>query len=141
MSELLVFLGHHPFLAGALGVAVVLFIANEAYGSLTQGPRVTVPEAVRMINDGTPRIVDVRSQADYKKGHLLGAVNIPAQQLVRTDGAELGAKDRPVILYCALGGLARETAQGLRKAGFTQIFPLKGGLNEWLTHDQQVTVK
>jgi rhodanese-related sulfurtransferase len=46
-----------------------------------------------------------------------------------------------VLVYCALGGTASEAAAKLRKLGFTEVYPLRGGLNGWMNSNLPVTAK
>lgn len=141
MEQLLEFATHHPLLMTALGLVLAAIIANEVHGSLSGGKKLAAPQAVRLINDRDARIVDVRPVADYKKGHLLGALSIPHDKLKDRLG-ELGKdKTRPVIVYCALGGTARESALLLQQQGYAEAYPLAGGLNAWLAASLPVTVK
>lgn len=141
MNQLAEFFGHHPVLFTALAVIVVLFIANEIVGNLTGGKRLSPLEAVRLINDRDAIVVDLRPVADFKRGHILNALSIPAAKLGER-ATELGkTKDRPVILYCALGGVAQQGADQLRKAGFAEVYPIQGGLNNWMGASLPVTVQ
>lgn len=141
MQQFLTFFGSHLLLFAALGTVIVLIIANEVHGNVTGGKRLSALEAVRMINDREPLIVDLRPAPDYKKGHLLNAVNLPLAKLGEKV-SELGKdKARPVILYCALGGSSGEAATQLRKLGFSEAYPLRGGLNAWLQSNLPVTAK
>lgn len=141
MQQFIEFFGNNLALFAALGVVIVLLIANEVHGSITGGKRLSALEAVRMINDREPVIVDLRPAADFKKGHLLNAINLPATKL-EEKLSELGKdKTRPVILYCALGGSSREAAAKLRKLGFVEAYPLSGGLNGWLQSNLPITAK
>lgn len=141
MQPYLQFVLAHPALFAAAAALLVLFIANEVHGNLTGGKRLSAHEAVRLINDRSPLVVDLRGANEYKRSHLLGAVNIPAAKL--TDRiAELGKdKARPVLLYDALGGGAAEAAVKLRKQGFTEAYPLRGGINAWQGASLPVTAK
>jgi len=86
-------------------------------------------------------VVDLRAAGDYKKGHLLNALNLPAAKLAERAG-ELGKdKSKPVLLYCALGSVAGEAAAQLRKLGYSEVYPLRGGINGWLSSNLPVTVK
>jgi rhodanese-related sulfurtransferase len=86
-------------------------------------------------------IVDLRPVADFKKGHLLNAINVPLAKLEERAG-DLGKdKNRPVLVYCALGGTSGEAAARLRKLGFAEAYPIRGGLNAWMQSNLPVTAK
>ena len=141
MSEYLQFASAHPLLMAVLAASFLAIVANEVHGNLTGGRKLSPPEAVRLINDRDARVIDVRPVADFKKGHLMGAINIPGAKLKERLGEIDKDKSRPVILYCALGGSANESAELLRKQGFAEAFPLRGGLNAWLAANLPVTAK
>jgi len=141
MSQLLEFVQHHALLFAAFGALLLLFIANEVHGALSGGVRLTPPDAVRLINDRDALVVDLRPAADFKRGHLMNALNLPAPKLEERVG-ELGKdKARPVLLYCALGNVAGEAALKLRKLGFSEVYPLRGGINNWQGSNLPVTAK
>lgn len=125
----------------ALGAAFVLLILNEMSGVVTGEKRLSPLEAVRLINDRHALVVDVRAPADFKKGHILDAVNVPQARLGERL-AEFG-KDtaRPIVVYCALGGVAAQAAHQLKKAGYTEVYPIRGGLNGWLGANLPVTTR
>ena len=141
MQPYLEFIAAHPFVFAALALVVGLIIANEVHGGLTGGKRLSAPEAVRLINDREPLIVDVRGAADFKRSHLLNALNIPLAKLEERAG-ELGRdKRRPILIYDALGGGAGEAAEKLKKLGHAEAYPLRGGFNGWLGASLPVTAK
>ena len=141
MQQLIEFAGNHLILFLAAATILSLIIANEVHGNVTGVPRISAVQAVRMINDRDPLLVDVRSGGDYKKGHLINAAHIPAQKLA-TQAGELGKdKKRPIIVYCALGPTSREAANNLRKQGFEEVYALRGGINGWLQANQSITTK
>lgn len=141
MEQFLEFFANHPLLFAALGVVVTLLIANEVHANLTGGKRLSAMEAVRLINDRDPIILDVRPVAEYKRGHLLNAVNLPLMKLEER-ATELG-KDRqkPVLVYCALGGSSLTAGEKLRKQGFAEVYPLRGGINGWMNSNLPVTTQ
>jgi rhodanese-related sulfurtransferase len=69
------------------------------------------------------RVVDVRTRGEYASGHLPGAVNIPLHEL-SSRLAELGAKDRAIVVYCASGQRSSRAKGLLRGAGFTNVHNL-----------------
>lgn len=141
MQPYIEFFSSHLSLFAALGAVLALVIANEVHGGLTGGKRLSALEAVRMINDREPLIVDLRPAPDYKKGHLLNAVNMPLAKLDERVSELSKDKARPLLLYCALGGSSGEAATKLRKLGFAEAYPLRGGLNAWLQSNLPVTAK
>lgn len=140
-DQLLTFVQAHLLLFLALGVASAALIANEVHGTLQGGKRLAPKDAVRLINDRDALVVDVRPPADFKKGHLLNALNLPLAKLAER-AAEIGKdKTRPVIVYCALGSSQSEAAARLRKLGHTEVYLLRGGLNGWMSASLPVTAK
>ena len=141
MDQLLHFVGLHPVLFSALGAAIVLLILNEMSGIVTGEKRLSPMEAVRLINDRQALVLDVRAPGDFKKGHILNALNLPESKLGERLG-ELG-KDtsRPIVVYCALGGVAAQASHTLKKAGYSEVYPIRGGLNNWLAASLPVTTR
>ncbi|HEX4871304.1 MAG TPA: rhodanese-like domain-containing protein [Nevskiaceae bacterium] len=140
-SQLLEFFHNHTGLFLALAVVLVLIVANEVHGALTGGKRLSALEAVRLINDRDPLIVDVRPPAEFKRGHLVNAINLPLAKLAERV-SELGKdKNRPLLLVCTLGSSSADASRQLRALGFTEAYPLRGGLNAWLSQNLPVTTK
>jgi rhodanese-related sulfurtransferase len=75
--------------------------------------------ARQLVADGA-LLLDVRTSAEYAGGHLEGAVNIPVQEL-GARVAEVGAKSRPVVVYCRSGGRSCSAAGLLTKAGYQVV--------------------
>ena len=141
MPQLIEFAHHHFALFAALGALLLLFIANEVHGALSGGQRLNPPEAVRLINDRDALVVDLRPAGEFKKSHLMNALNLPLAKLEERAG-ELGKdKTRPVLLYCALGSVAGEAAAKLRKLGFSEVYPLRGGISNWQGSNLPITAK
>lgn len=87
-----------------------------------------------------------RTQRGSRGGHIPGALNLPAQSLVRRDGrwmtreeiraraSEAGVSlDRPVTAYCNGGVTATQLLFGLHRAGMPieQASNYDGSWNEW----------
>jgi rhodanese-related sulfurtransferase len=97
----------------------------------TGGPWVTAAQATLLINRDDALVVDVREPAEYGTGHVLGAKNLPLAR-VAASGADLAKrKEKPVIVYCETGNRSTSAAAALRKAGFTRVFSLSGGMKAW----------
>ncbi|MDP2532109.1 rhodanese-like domain-containing protein [Photobacterium damselae subsp. piscicida] len=66
-------------------------------------------------------IVDVRSPAEFKQGHLPSAMNIPFDQIAQLE-AQVKEKDCPILLYCRSGQRARIAEQQLNALGYPNTF-------------------
>lgn len=78
------------------------------------------------------QLVDVRTAAEFRSGHIENAMNIDFYQQPQFEEkfSKLD-KTRPVYLYCRSGSRSRQAAQKLLAKGFTQIFDLHGGFMAW----------
>jgi len=65
----------------------------------------------RMASPDRPRVVDVRTPAEFESAHIPGSVNVPLD-LLRAHTAELGAPIGPdPVLVCAAGSRAEQAAR------------------------------
>lgn len=77
-------------------------------------------------------LVDVRTPEEFGQGHLEGAVNIDwfdpafARQWENVD------RDRPVYVYCKVGGRSSKAATLLDSLGFKHVVNLSGGYDAYL---------
>ena len=83
--------------------------------------------ADKKVDDVT--ILDVRQPKEYEAGHIPGAVLAPLPDL--TDQMNRIDREKPVLVYCAVGGRSRVAAQLLSGQGFKNILNLSGGFNSW----------
>jgi rhodanese-related sulfurtransferase len=69
--------------------------------------------------------LSVRNAADFAKGHIDGAVNIPFGKGMEKHFSTL-PKDKKIIVYCYTGQTAGQTVTGLRMLGYDAV-SLNGG--------------
>lgn len=97
----------------------------------TGGPWATTLEATQMINRQDAPVVDVREDAEFAKGHIVGARHIPLAQL-ETRAKELQKyKSKPVIVCCETGNRSSAAMATLKKLGFENVYNLSGGYAGW----------
>lgn len=77
-----------------------------------------------------PFLLDVRTPAEFGRGHLPGATLLPLGQVARA-AAGVVPPDRPVVVYCQHGARSAQAVGRLRQQGFTQVRHLTGGLRAW----------
>lgn len=141
MQQLIEFLTQHWILTSAFGAVLTLMVLNELWTVLRGDKQLNAVDAVRLINDRNALVLDVRQVADFKKGHILNALNIPLARLQERAGELNKHKEQTVICYCALGSSAPQAVAQLRQMGFTAVHSLKGGLNAWQGASLPVTTK
>ncbi|MHB8868950.1 MAG: rhodanese-like domain-containing protein [Thermoleophilia bacterium] len=80
-----------------------------------------------------PQVISVRGPADYAKGHVPGAINIPYQQVANVAAqTKFVETDRPVIAYCYTGHTGGLATMTLGILGY-DVRNLLYGMNGWST--------
>ena len=92
---------------------------------------VSAAEAADVIATQDPFILDVRTEREFRAGHIAGATLIPVQVLKGRVGEIAAQKDRPVLVYCRSGNRSTVAAGILTAAGFKQVINLRKGIIEW----------
>jgi NADPH-dependent 2,4-dienoyl-CoA reductase/sulfur reductase-like enzyme/rhodanese-related sulfurtransferase len=77
-----------------------------------------------------PLVIDVRTPAEFAAGAYPGAVNIPLDELPQRL-ADLGGRDREIVLYCASGARSSYGQRILREKGYTNV-ENGGGLHDMM---------
>lgn len=96
-----------------------------------RGAKVSALQATQLINQGKTAIVDVREPSAFATGHLRDAKNIPLKELPNRVGELDKFKAKPVIAVCQTGMQSAKAAAQLKKAGFSEVFSLDGGVSAW----------
>ena len=117
-----------------IGKIIVVALVGAALVALvkSRGPMISGEEARTLVSEGA-KLVDVRTPGEFASGHIQGALNIPVDQ-IGGHADELGAKDRPVVVYCRSGMRSAKAKQILEAAGFTKVSNL-GGIGRWPTDE------
>lgn len=96
------------------------------------------PATAAAAQASAPVYVDVRTPAEFAAGHVVGAVNIPYDQMPQR-WAELDSlRTKPVVLYCRSGHRAGIALEELKTHGFTGVVN-GGGLEGLKTKGVPVT--
>jgi rhodanese-related sulfurtransferase len=78
-----------------------------------------------------PRILDVRTPAEFETVHIPGAYNVPLDQLREHRAELLDHLDEDVVLVCRSGARASQAGQSLAQAGLPNLRILDGGMLAW----------
>ena len=87
--------------------------------------------AVQLINREKAVVIDVCGVAEYTAGHVVGAKNVPLDELETRLPAVVKNKALPLIMVCASGGRAQRAAGMAQKLGYANAQVLNGGLKAW----------
>ena len=117
---------------------VALFLAS---GALLIWPDISVLaggadtvgtlEATKLMNQPGTLVLDVREPAEFAAGHLPRARHIPLGELGKRVDEIAKFKDKPIVVTCRSGARSGSACRTLKKAGFTKVFNLKGGVPAW----------
>lgn len=93
------------------------------------GPLVTAA-ALReeLASPRPPLVLDVRTEREWKAGHVMGAVHIPVDELRERAGSL--PRDRRIAVHCRSGFRAHLALRTLRALGFADVVNVTGG---WLS--------
>ncbi len=128
MALFLEFLAQQWILVAALVTVCVMLLLHE---SRKAGPSLTPQEAINLVNAENGVFLDLRDAADFKKGHIVDALHIPAAKL-ESRMAELEKyRDRPVVLVCKMGQQSGMAGKQLRAGGYEKVYKMSGGMMEW----------
>ncbi|MFG2058140.1 rhodanese-like domain-containing protein [Micromonospora sp. NPDC048930] len=101
--------------------------------SETARPATLDATALRELIDSgrSPRLLDVRTPAEFETVHIPGAYNVPLD-LLREHREELRSHlDEDVVLICRSGARATQAGQALAGVGLPNLKVLDGGMLAW----------
>ena len=118
--------GTFAFTLGDLGGTLVVKELTEAHYR-----EVTADEAAELISQTGPYVLDVRTEGEYRGGHLPDAEQIPVQVLAENLDKLSEYKDSDILVYCASGNRSTVASRLLIDAGFTRVYNLRYGFGDW----------
>lgn len=133
------FVGNHPVLSLLfIGLALTL-IYIEISRRMRRFIEVSPSELTMLINRKDATVLDVSAHNEYESGHIVNARHLVASQVDPETKPLVSLKDKPVAIYCRNGMTSEQLCQRLSKQGFSQLFWLKGGLQNWIGEQFPVT--
>jgi rhodanese-related sulfurtransferase len=138
---------------GKKGVAWML-VAGLVFGSALAGSYLyTTPSAAeplsrtQIIKDIIPQeansliqknknnrnfvILDVRTPAEFRDGHVAGAINIDYHAPTFKEQLSGLDKTKVYLLYCRTARRSRATLEMMRELGFQEVYHMLGGIVGW----------
>ena len=114
-----------PFALVGLCLALLLFVAGCATG-------ISREELLKEMQEGTaPLIVDVRSQREYDRDHVPGALHIPFMSIsAGLKAMNMQTRER-IVIYCEHGPRAGMANWSLYLSGYRNVYALEGHMKAW----------
>ncbi|MDN3724834.1 rhodanese-like domain-containing protein [Aequorivita sp. SDUM287046] len=96
-------------------------------------PYISVGELRMLQMNSVVMILDPREPDEYSVSHLKSAKNVGYNHFSTNDkNLQYLDKGATVIVYCSVGIRSEKIGEALKKAGFTTVKNLYGGIFEWI---------
>ena len=125
--DVIAFFSHEWLLITTLVLLIYLYVWRDRIKS---GRPVSPHEVTKLVNEGSAVVIDLRDPAEFKAGHIVGALNISYAKLSKETVEVAAYKDKTIILVDKLGQHAGAVGRLLGKEGF-DVRRLGGGIAEW----------
>ena len=91
---------------------------------------VTVEQTLGRMREGA-RLIDVREDGEWERGHAAGAEHMGRGVIERDIEVAVPERDAELILYCGGGYRSALAADNLQRMGYTNVHSLAGGWRAW----------
>jgi len=115
-----------------LGVAILVLMGCAAeQENVSSYRQITMEEAVVMMEEETEYVIlDVRTQEEFRGGHIPGAICVPNETIGEEELVELPDKEQLILIYCRSENRSKQAAEKLAKVGYNQVVEF-GGIQDW----------
>lgn len=120
-----------------IGRAKWVFVLLTILGCGTSATRaqeyreVTSTELASLLESTEVQLVDVRTPEEVSFGIIEGAIHVDFYDQAFQDKIQKLDKDKPVVVYCAVGGRSAKAGMQLKELGFKEIYDLQSGIRGW----------
>lgn len=76
-------------------------------------------------------LIDVRSQGEYAKGRIPGAINIPHDLILQDTSILASYKNKSMVFYCHSGVRVGKVVDAIRDDSFSSVHHLQGDFRAW----------
>ena len=113
-------------------LTLILMLAFDIQKNSLGGTKKVFPSKVPFLQKEQELfILDVSPKKSFDTGHILGAINIPANKF-SAEEKQFNIADNQTILVVDQNGMhAGGVANKIKKAGFANVLILDGGISAW----------
>jgi len=97
-------------------------------------PLITVKELKKVENTKKPLLIlDARERPEYNASHLKNAkyVGYESFKISALKGVD---KNMTIVVYCSVGYRSERIGEKIKKAGYTKVLNLQGGIFDWVNN-------
>ena len=130
------------FLIICIGISVSGFAQKKLSKLLKQQNTESIPYiSVEALQNESKNIIllDSREEKEFKTSHLKNAIYV-GYDFFNLDSVQskLKNKNSKIVVYCSLGVRSEDVSEKLKKAGYSNVYNLYGGIFEWKNNDLEV---
>jgi rhodanese-related sulfurtransferase len=118
----------------ALAAAPTTFAADEKPSAAEKKAvvkRVDVDEFDKLRGDKKNVVLDVRTESEFKAGHIPGAVNVDVNAGDFDEKVAKLDKSKTYLVHCRAGGRSAKASKKMEGMGFKELYDLAPGFNGW----------
>jgi rhodanese-related sulfurtransferase len=141
MEKYIEFFANHFVLSSAWLVVAGMIIYSFLGSRLRGFSSINAAMATQLINREDAVILDVREDNEYREGHIVNSVHIPASYLNDRMKELEKYKNKPIIVGCRSGQRSSQACATLKKQGFEAVYNLSGGIMAWKNDNLPLTKK
>ena len=97
----------------------------------TRVKRVDVEEFDKLRSNKDNVVLDVRTEREFKAGHIPGATNIDVNAPDFDEKVAKLDKNKTYLVHCAAGGRSARACKKLESVGFKELYDLGPGFSGW----------
>ncbi len=93
-------------------------------------PTISCTNASKKVGNSSVVFLDTREKKEFNISHIKGAKCVGYDNFSLTNVKTI-PKDAEIIVYCSIGARSQNIGEKLKKAGYTNVKNLYGGIFQW----------
>ena len=114
-----------------LSLAFSGWTADKPLPPASAAKRIDVEQFDKLRSGTNTVLLDVRSKAEFEKGHIPGATNIDVNSSRFVESVSSLDKNKTYLVNCAVGMRSAKACRQMETLGFTNLYDLAPGFDGW----------
>lgn len=128
IQNIIHFISNHEILTSIWIILLISIIFITMKEKFSKVKLINRNQAIYLINHKKGIVIDLRSEKDFKKGHIINSINLSKFEIKKLKKIE----NKNIILTSINSLEIFSEAEKLTKKGFKNIYILKEGITGWL---------